>query len=872
MLETGKDSYVFLLDSFRKFFVKQSRILYKEIKTIKYSANYYRNYETYYENENTEELSQEMLELEMIYDGIRNIEIKAKELGAQFNKNTGDIKKLIDNIINEYDGSHISILPVIDSKINQFKELFDELNFYKQSYFNLVDSKEFSYIPSPKFNKRFRNANLGLFINKQLNNKDNRSYRSLVLEFYENNNLIDGNDKETVNKNKEEFNKTNFFSTWSHTTDHLIKNFNSSITYGKYKNGKNIYISMSYAYLDKAILQPIAFHEISHAIRHKKLPYTEQKYLEDSLHTFKHLNIFKRDNPLDDLYKEILCDLSAVYATGYSYIISLIHVGFFELEDLFINKEDFNASCPIQDVEKILKIKKNEEMTPKKFDLNVNNIYLAVRLLILIKLCDKLGVKNTYINGIEFMLKNIMFPEDNNSSAMEPTFLSIYDFISTTASDFKQSRNLIYSLYEKFQSIILTKKLITSFKNREKKETLQLFLGKITHLNNNFRDLINENENENYCYTIYDLLWLMRENPIRYNNSKKKITARDINRLYNIYNLFRKGDNDEEIKNFFQNTVFEDFFNPDKKQFYNLELIKYRATKNFHPFVDFLNSKYDKSFENKIAYVFAPYDIAYLNEVPYKADIDSSYKLFPFRYIGESDTINKYFTDRHSLFLLEEINTDTEKESFDLIVQIKLNNLFNPSDNTKLLKFLLNHFRDVQNKSLFSNCKIFKSLGGEDYLIYISGIAIGNTHDFGKNLKSLIYEIYDNIFIEIEDLILLNNPNINAKHIKDKKIEIISFAKINKQHNKANEYFSKSLSFGKEDDIKLLPDTNQFSLMKIPTNRFDNIIIWNENKSSNIFQDLKKYLEEIYYNEDNIYEDNTFFSDFNIELMHRYQK
>ena len=158
----GKDAYIELLISFNRFFKHQSKILLKEIKTIKYATNYYREYEEYYKEnyKNNYILSSELAELEIIYDGIRYIEVKVKKLLEQFEEKIGEFYSIIEKIRLSTDNSHIGILPIIDEKIEQFQELFDELNFYKQSYFNLIDSKEFPYVPTPKFNTRFRNANL----------------------------------------------------------------------------------------------------------------------------------------------------------------------------------------------------------------------------------------------------------------------------------------------------------------------------------------------------------------------------------------------------------------------------------------------------------------------------------------------------------------------------------------------------------------------------------------------------------------------------------------------------------------------------------------------------------------------------------------
>lgn len=386
----GREAYVELLKSFNRFFTQQSKILLKEIKTIKYATNYYRKYESEYLS--LSDLGQELLELEIIYDGIRYLETKVKILLNQFEtkkKPIGEFYNLIRKIELSCDNSHIAILPIMDSKIRQFQDLFDELNFYKQSYFNLIDSKEFPYIPLPKFNKRFRNANLGLFLNKQLNDNAENSYRQQIAQFYKENNFA-------TDKNIGNFSKTKFFAKWGYSTNHYIKRFNSLSNIDS--NIKNIYISMSYAYLDKTLLHPIAFHEISHAMEHEKMSPWDTENLEESLFTFRMKSIFRKNNPLDNLYKEILCDLSSVYATGYSYIMSLIHIGFFELENLFI---EFNESDPYRKVEnadkeaeKLFKIESNENIVPKRFDFNINNIDLAVRFLILLELCNKLEIKD----------------------------------------------------------------------------------------------------------------------------------------------------------------------------------------------------------------------------------------------------------------------------------------------------------------------------------------------------------------------------------------------------------------------------------------------------------------------------------------------
>lgn len=49
--------------------------------------------------------------------------------------------------------------------------------------------------------------------------------------------------------------------------------------------------------------------------------------------------------------------------------------------------------------------------------------------------------------------------------------------------------------------------------------------------------------------------------------------------------------------------------------FYNLEFIKYKSTKDFHPLLNYMeNSKYEDSERNskEISYIFASYDFALL--------------------------------------------------------------------------------------------------------------------------------------------------------------------------------------------------------------------------------------------------------------------
>lgn len=854
----GRKAYVELLKSFNRFFTQQSKILLKEIKTIKYATNYYRKYESEYTF--LSDLGQELLELEIIYDGIRYLETKVELLLKQFEmkkKPIGEFYNLIRKIELSCDNSHIAILPIMDSKIRQFQDLFDELNFYKQSYFNLIDSKEFPYIPFPKFNKRFRNANLGLFLNKQLNDNDENSYRQQIAQFYKENHFA-------TDKNIGNFSKTRFFAKWGYSTNHYIKKFNSL---GNIDNNiKNIYISMSYAYLDKTLLHPIAFHEISHSIEHEKMSPLDTKYLEESLFTFRMKSIFRKNNPLDNLYKEILCDLSAVYATGYSYIMSLIHIGFFELENLFI---EFNESDPYRKVEnadkeaeKLFKIESNESIAPKRFDFNINNIDLAVRFLILLELCNKLDIKDVYINGIKYML-NVIFPPifDENPTNHEDksnTFLTMYEFMSDTAPDYKQSRNLVYSLYEKFQSLILTDNLINNFKLKKEEKIFFEFRKKIKDSLPLFAIGIEE------CKSIFDLLWLFRENNLNNKEQKFIILERDINRLFNIFSVFFDDYQNEDlaIRNMFEN-IFKDFFDPEKSLFYNFEFIKYKSTKDFHPFVEFMKLPYDDCNTN-MSYIFAPYDIALLKEVNNELTLEKEFKDYPFIYhkskiYNDELEKNKYFIDRHSLFLLSEINgeNDPEKNPFSSVIQIKIEKIFSKED-SEFMKFLLGYFNG--KKEHFAKCRIFKSMGVEDYLVYVQGLNLKDTKLFGKSLISQ----YDGGSIEIEDLILLDHKyreNIFSDDTDIKDLEIISFAKMNINNNTSKEYFDCDTAKN-----KLFP-TLGAKLMKTPTNRYDCIINWEVD--NNIFDNIRNHLEQTYYSRE---EKESIYSDFNIEIMHTISK
>lgn len=855
----GREAYVELLESFNRFFTQQSRILLKEIKTIKYATNYYRKYESEYKSFSG--LGQELLELEIIYDGIRYLETKVKVLLEQFiikKQSFGEFCNLIQKIKLSCDNSHIAILPIMDSKIRQFQDLFDELNFYKQSYFNLIDSKEFPYIPLPKFNKRFRNANLGLFLNKQLNDDNKNSYRQQIAQFYKENNFA-------TDTNIDNFNQTRFFAKWGYSTNHYIKRFNSLSNIDK--NRKNIYISMSYAYLDKTLLHPIAFHEISHAIEHEKMSLSDTRNLEESLFTFRMKSIFRKNNPLDNLYKEILCDLSAVYATGYSYIMSLIHIGFFELENLFI---EFNESEPYRKVEsankeakKLFKIESNESIVPKRFDFNINNIDLAVRFLILLELCNKLEIKDTYINGIKYML-NVIFPPifDENPTNHEDksnTFLAMYEFMSDSAPDYKQSRNLVYSLYEKFQSLILTDKLINNFKLKKEENIFFEFRKKIKNSLPLFSTDIEE------CKSIFDLLWLFRENNLNNIGQKIVILERDINRLFNIFSVFFDDyqNGDSEIRNMFEN-IFKDFFDSEKSLFYNFEFIKYKSTKDFHPFVEFMKVPYDGGYNKNMSYIFAPYDIALLKEVNNKSTLQEEFEEYPFKRhnsktFDDKREKNKYFIDRHSLFLLSEINgeNDPENNPFSSVIQIKIEKIFSEED-SQLMKFLLEYFKD--KKEHFTKCRIFKSMGVEDYLVYVQGLNLKDTKLFGKSLISQ----YNGGSIEVEDLILLEHQyreNIFSDDIDLKNLEIISFAKMNINNNASKEYFNCDTAKN-----KLFP-TIGAKLMKTPTNRYDCIINWEVDKS--IFNNIKNHLEQTYYSKE---ETESIYSDFNIEIMHTISK
>ena len=819
------NDYIELLNSFNTFFFVQSRILNKEIKTLALAVEYYKI-------EGSE--SQEYFELARISDGLDKLETISLKFINQFTKDTkkGEFVNLIDNIKLQNDNNHIAILINIDSRINLFKNHFDELYFYKQSYYNLTNSKEFSYIPSPKFNKRFRNANLGLYLNKQLNDTDKKmnSYRNKVSDFYELNGLATSSD--IVN-----FRNTNFFATWSYSTDPYIKNFSSR---SEENNKENIYISMSYAYLDKTIFQPIAYHEISHSMNHIELNYLDKKYLEQSLLPFKGLHFFVKDDPIDELYKEILCDLSAMYATGYSYLMSLIHIGFFQLSTFFSNSKNITN----------IELSNVEDITPLNFDFSINNINLAVRLYLLLELCEQLEIDNTYVRGVRYLL-NILFPE-YGSDIKQTTFLSIYKFISPNIKHYQMSLNLIESLSTKFSDIILTKKLVNSFKSKSSSPIFVSFKNKISSKSNTIKSITGNIQGK--CSSIYDLLWTLRE----YNYNPKNssiITEREINRLFNIYSIFYadKSEVTAQIELIFDK-ILKNLFTDNKNLFVDLEYIKYKATKNFHPYVHFFD--YIKKADNcKIHYILAPYDIALFREVSIDSPLHNSYPFSEY----------KYFVDRHSLFLLHEIvikdiNSPVNKNErgYSTIVEIKLNNIFSSIENIEFLTFLYDYIE--KKKHLFNKCQIFKSLGGEDYILYVEGISINDVRIFGKYIQSQ----YLKTQIEIEDLILLTDRNkLNPGPNSDPNFEIVSFAKINKKHTKAHHFFD---YIPNDDIIDFLPSKGTFFDEKIPTNRFDYIINWKIN--SRVIPEIKNYLKKTYYNNCEV----NFFSDFNIEVMHKQVK
>lgn len=130
LVKTDKNAYVILLKSFNKFFFHQSRILLKEIKTIKYATNYYREFEPYYEN--IKNLNTELVELEIIYDGIRYIEMKVERLLLQFDDNQN---KYNEDKMEEIDFLFEEIDKINDNEfIKKIKNIFNKFDKKKNIY------------------------------------------------------------------------------------------------------------------------------------------------------------------------------------------------------------------------------------------------------------------------------------------------------------------------------------------------------------------------------------------------------------------------------------------------------------------------------------------------------------------------------------------------------------------------------------------------------------------------------------------------------------------------------------------------------------------------------------------------------------------
>lgn len=661
---------------------------------------------------------------------------------------------------------HLQHLLRLDCMQSRSYYISEKLEYLYRAYENLIGPYNSQYLPMPSISKRIKTSTLMLFFSKELNSDFNFMRKH----------FFGIKEKDAFNKQQPE----GIFSTWNFSSYEHVKDIDGS---------NRTFISLSFWFYEKQIFYPIAYHEIAHSIymneSYKKELQNIKIKNEDKERIAQELlqssdSIVTR-SMIYTIYQDIVADFSAYSLTGTSYIFTFFYTGFIQkiyknfYKDLYAESEirqervrNEERQCSYQ----------HQNMTLLDWAHNMqarddNFISFYVRIKLLIKLHNKLEVNNLFkdeLEGISDVL-NLIYP-DSNFEKEYNTFENILNSFEPQSNQYDYTKNFILLLTNLLEKEVFDKKKLHLRVERTLKITKEKFReNKVFQQNikNTYKELFKHYDG---FKSQYDLYWKQRFHQVAIDEKTS------LGRLLRLYNLTKNG----IIKN--NEIKLEEII-------YELTFIKFHNNKN--PYYKYINNKGeeccvkgDELKEARVSYAFGPYDISIFSKNTTN-EVD--------KFLSEKSEECTFFTERHALFLLEEIQgsiEDANASAFDLCIAIDLEKEFY----TKLVEL------DNNINNYFCNMKIFASLGNEDYIVYISGINLDNI----DTLTTKFYNI--NQLKNIATTVLLNK---NAREKKSDKIvhnrNIVLLCKIKKNGGSHN------------DALKAIKDKINFYNKKNTTNR-----------------------------------------------------
>lgn len=598
----------------------------------------------------------------------------------------------------------------------------NKLEYFYRAYENLISSHRDLYIPTPSISRRVKTSNLMLFFNKTIN----KEYQYLSDNFF---NI----------KREDEKEQPKIISTWSFSPTEHLKTFD---------NLNNQYISFSFWFFEKQYFYPIAFHEIAHALythkdnnkfkltSEKAIAITNKLYFSSGEKSF-HLGM------VHTIYQDIIADLSAYVISGESYIHALFYTGFMRginrnfYKDL--DEESVISGTEVDDSQRAC-LEKEKNMTLLTWR-NIDDDFISffVRIQILIKIHKKIinsDVVTMELQGILDILE-IIYPKNNTRY---DTFSDVVSITESHKRDYMREKsfvllathlfdNVIFSDYSLFENIKKLRdeknKILNSTLSFLKNEVLDKYLGKLI-LTDRYP-----------IHSYYDLVWMIRFALI----DSKQIPSGRVMRLNNIYQL-----------NMFQNDL-----KPIDLKNVIYELIFFKFKKSGNPLTGFkenFNNLQNINWVSKVNYAFGPYDMVCLSKAT-TSRIDKK--------LEEFDKENRFFTERHALYKLENFRGTNKRGiknkpryiNFILAISTK-DEFIDESKNSENFESLRKCILNVSE--YYNTARLFISMGNENFLIYFQGIY----SDDINQITTLFYKS-KNIFRSIYSTILLNERSINRE-------------------------------------------------------------------------------------------------------------
>jgi len=720
-----KLEYVYIvLHNIIRFLEEKNDLLLGETRHIKRSLN------TIINNEEQATSTQFNDDCEVLLAGIKSLIDKLEE-HAKAIDNEITIIRLSKSNSDIYGNQYLEKILLFDCMRERGYSFANKLEYFYRAYENLISSHRDLYIPTPSISRRVKTSNLMLYFNKTIN----KEYQYLSDNFF----------KIKFKDNQE---KPKIISTWSFSPTEHLKTFD---------NLNNQYISFSFWFFEKQYFYPIAFHEIAHALythnnnnnfkldSQKAVEITNKLYFSNGEKSF-HLGM------VHTIYQDIIADLSAYVISGESYIHALFYTGFMRginrnfYKDL--DEESLISGNEVEDSKRTC-LEKEKNMTLLTWR-NIDDDFISffVRIQILIKMHKKIISSDNItieLQGILDILE-IVYPKHKKNY---DTFEDIVSITESHKRDYTREKSFVLLASHLFNNVIFSNSaLVDSIirlrhdKNETSKDALSFLQKEVLDKYLEEKVFIPKNTINSY----YDLVWMIRFSLIDH----KSIPSGRVMRLNNIYQL----------------GIFENSLEPIDLRHVIYELIFFKFNKHKNPLPEFknnFNNLKDIDWVSKVNYAFGPYDMVCLSKKTTSC-IDEKLEKF--------DKENKFFTERHALYKLENYvgcnkgSGQNKPRYIDLIVTVSMKKEFIANSKKNNNSGHNDDFESLRKCILgctehYNTARLFISMGNENFLIYFQGIYSNDINNITKSF----YE-YRTLFRSIYSTILLNQRSVDNQQNK----------------------------------------------------------------------------------------------------------